>query len=52
MRYYTSLLQHAGCTGFAHETAIVYGDELVMNAAAARTDPNDLGDVVNRTCAR
>ncbi len=44
--YYTSLLQHAGCTGFAHETAIVYGDELVMNAAAARTDTNDLGDVL------
>ena len=45
--YYTALLQHAGCTGFAHETAVVYGDELVMNAAAARTDPADLGDVVN-----
>jgi HD-GYP domain-containing protein (c-di-GMP phosphodiesterase class II) len=45
--YYTALLQHAGCTGFAHETAIVYGDELVMNAAAARTDTNDLGDLVN-----
>jgi HD-GYP domain-containing protein (c-di-GMP phosphodiesterase class II) len=45
--FYTSLLQHAGCTGFAHETAIVYGDELVMNAAAARTDTTDLGDVVN-----
>lgn len=45
--YYTALLQHAGCTGFAHETAIVYGDELVVNAAAARTDSADLGDVLN-----
>lgn len=39
---YTALLHHVGCTGFAHETARVYGDELAMNRAAARTD---LGDV-------
>jgi DNA-binding CsgD family transcriptional regulator len=45
--FYTSLLQHAGCTGFAHETAAVYGDELVISAAAARTDSADFGDVVN-----
>ncbi len=45
--FYTALIQHAGCTGFAHETAVVYGDELVMNAAAARTDPGDMGDVLN-----
>ena len=43
--YYTALLQHLGCTGFAHETAQVFGDELAMNAAAARTNfasPRDL----------
>ena len=45
--YYTSLLQHLGCTGFAHETVAVYGDELVVNAAAARMDDNDLRDIVD-----
>lgn len=45
--FYTALLQHVGCTGFAHESSAVYGDEMVLNAAVARLDPNDLGDVVN-----
>jgi HD-GYP domain-containing protein (c-di-GMP phosphodiesterase class II) len=36
--FYTALLQHLGCTGFAHETAAVFGDEMAMNAAAARTN--------------
>lgn len=40
--YYTALLQHIGCTGFAHETAVAYGDELAANAAIARTDANGL----------
>jgi HD-GYP domain-containing protein (c-di-GMP phosphodiesterase class II) len=43
--YWTALLEHVGCTGFAHEAASRYGDELVMGAAAARTDfadPRDL----------
>jgi HD-GYP domain-containing protein (c-di-GMP phosphodiesterase class II) len=43
--YWTALLEHVGCTGFAHEAASRYGDELVMGAAAARTnqaDPLDL----------
>ena len=44
---YTSLLQHVGCTGFAHETAAVYGDEMAVNAAAARTDTNDTRDMVD-----
>ncbi len=44
---YTALLQHVGCTGFAHETAGAYGDDLAFNAAAARTDANDVGDVLN-----
>ncbi len=39
--YWTALLEHVGCTGFAHETAQRYGDELVVNAAAARTDVTD-----------
>ena len=43
--FYTALLQHVGCSAFAHETALVFGDELVMNAAAARTNFADPGDV-------
>jgi HD-GYP domain-containing protein (c-di-GMP phosphodiesterase class II) len=44
--YYTTLLQHIGCTGFAHETAQRYGDELVVNAAAARTNLAERRDVL------
>ena len=43
--YWTALLEHVGCTGFAHEAANRYGDDLMANAAAARTnvaDPRDL----------
>ncbi len=36
--YYTTLLEHIGCNGFAHEAAGVFGDELVANAAAAATN--------------
>ena len=42
--FYTTLLEHVGCNGFAHETAIVFGDELVANAAAARTNVADTRD--------
>jgi HD-GYP domain-containing protein (c-di-GMP phosphodiesterase class II) len=42
--YYTTLLEHLGCNGFAHEVAMVYGDELVANAAAARTNVADARD--------
>jgi HD-GYP domain-containing protein (c-di-GMP phosphodiesterase class II) len=45
--FYTALIQHLGCTGFAHESSAVYGDEMVLNAAAARVDSNDLGDVLS-----
>jgi HD-GYP domain-containing protein (c-di-GMP phosphodiesterase class II) len=50
--YYTALLEHVGCAGFAHETAAVYGDELVLNAAASLTNGDDLGDVVNTLIRR
>jgi hypothetical protein len=43
--YWTALLEHVGCTGFAHEAAGRYGDELVLGAAAARTDPTDPRDL-------
>jgi HD-GYP domain-containing protein (c-di-GMP phosphodiesterase class II)/DNA-binding CsgD family transcriptional regulator len=45
--FYTALLQHLGCAGFAHETAAIYDDEFVVNAAAARTDSDDLRDVID-----
>jgi HD-GYP domain-containing protein (c-di-GMP phosphodiesterase class II) len=38
---YTALLHHVGCPGYAHETARLFGDELVVNAAAARTNDTD-----------
>jgi HD-GYP domain-containing protein (c-di-GMP phosphodiesterase class II) len=44
--FYTALLQHLGCNGYAHEAAARYGDELAMNAAAARTNLADGRDVV------
>jgi len=43
--YYTALLQHVGCVGYAHETAAAFGDELSFNAAAGRTNdasPRDM----------
>jgi HD-GYP domain-containing protein (c-di-GMP phosphodiesterase class II) len=42
--FYTSLLAHVGCAAFSHEMSAVFGDELMANRAAARTnfaDPRD-----------
>jgi HD-GYP domain-containing protein (c-di-GMP phosphodiesterase class II) len=37
--YYTTLLQHIGCTAYAHEAAAMLGgDEIAVKAAAVRTD--------------
>lgn len=36
--FYTALLHHVGCAGYAHETAKLFGDDLVANLAAGRTD--------------
>lgn len=44
--FYTTLIQHLGCAGFAHEASAIYGDEMVLNAAVARVDTNDVRDVV------
>jgi HD-GYP domain-containing protein (c-di-GMP phosphodiesterase class II) len=43
---YTSLLLHAGCSGYASESARAFGDELVMFAASARTNLADPRDVL------
>jgi HD-GYP domain-containing protein (c-di-GMP phosphodiesterase class II) len=43
--FYASLLQHIGCTGYAHETYLVWLDDIAANRAARRTnfaDPKDL----------
>lgn len=42
---YTSLLYHVGCIGYAHETARLFGDELLWNAAVESTDVADPRDV-------
>lgn len=44
--YYTALLQHVGCIGFAHETAMAFGDELAVNAAVVRMDSNRAADAM------
>ncbi len=43
--FYVTLLLHVGCTALAHEATTVFGDDLAVNRAAARTDfadPRDL----------
>jgi HD-GYP domain-containing protein (c-di-GMP phosphodiesterase class II) len=43
--FYATLLLHVGCTALAHETAVVFGDDLSVNNAVAKTnfaDPRDL----------
>jgi HD-GYP domain-containing protein (c-di-GMP phosphodiesterase class II) len=45
--YYTTLLQHMGCTAYAHEAArMLGGDELAVKRAAVRTDFARPGDVL------
>ena len=34
--FYTALLHHVGCPGYAHETARLFGDELAAPAAVDR----------------
>jgi HD-GYP domain-containing protein (c-di-GMP phosphodiesterase class II) len=36
--YYVALLAHIGCVGFAHETAVAYGDEMAVNSAVSGVD--------------
>jgi len=37
--YYTTLLQHVGCTAYAHETAALFGgDDIAVRAGGARID--------------
>jgi HD-GYP domain-containing protein (c-di-GMP phosphodiesterase class II) len=43
--YYTALLHHVGCVGYAHETSRLFGDEIAANVAAGRVDPASLTDL-------
>jgi HD-GYP domain-containing protein (c-di-GMP phosphodiesterase class II) len=43
--FYTALLHHVGCVGYAQETARLWGDELATNVAAGRTDPTSPSDL-------
>ena len=43
--FYATLLMHVGCTALAHETAAVFGDDLTVNSAVARTNFADPRDV-------
>ena len=49
---YTGLLLHAGCVGFAHETARLFGDEFVAQMAAERADRSDARDVATTLVPR
>jgi len=44
--YYTALLEHLGCIAYAHESALAFGDELVMAAAGSRANPVDRRDIL------
>lgn len=45
--YYTTLLQHIGCTAYAHEAAaLLGGDEIAVKRAALRTDFGDPRDIL------
>jgi len=50
--FYTALLHHVGCTGYAHETARLFGDELVLNAAAGGATPPTRGTCSGASCPR
>jgi HD-GYP domain-containing protein (c-di-GMP phosphodiesterase class II) len=39
--FFTSLLLHVGCPGFSHETAALFGNELVVTRAVARMNLAD-----------
>jgi HD-GYP domain-containing protein (c-di-GMP phosphodiesterase class II)/DNA-binding CsgD family transcriptional regulator len=43
--YYSALLHHVGCVGFASETARLFGDEIMANTAAGRTDASSAADL-------
>ena len=49
---YSGLMLHAGCVGFAHETAQLYGDEFTVQMAAERANRADARDVATTLVPR
>jgi hypothetical protein len=49
---YTGLMLHAGCVGFARETAQLYGDEFTVQMAAERANRADARDVATTLVPR
>jgi HD-GYP domain-containing protein (c-di-GMP phosphodiesterase class II) len=45
--YYTALLQHIGCTAYSHETALLFGDDVALNAAGEKTDHNRPSEIIS-----
>ena len=44
--YWTTLLQHVGCTAPAHEAARLFGDDLTVGMQVERTDPTSLRETL------
>lgn len=44
--FYTTLLQHVGCTAPAHETAYLFGDDLTVALQAEQTDSASLRETL------
>src|SRR6266851_4318295 len=50
--YYTTLLQHIGCTAYAHEAAaLLGGDEIAVKRAAMHTNFGNAGAVLDSCVA-
>jgi HD-GYP domain-containing protein (c-di-GMP phosphodiesterase class II) len=44
--FYTTLLLHVGCTALAHETMAMWGDDVALLGAVARTNPDDPAEMM------
>ena len=42
---YTALLQHLGCTAYAHEMARIWGDDIVTTRVSFLSDSGELADM-------
>ena len=50
--YYTTLLQHIGCTAYAHETAALFGgDDIAVRAGGARIDSANPREALPSYCS-
>lgn len=44
--YYLGLIQHLGCTAYASEAAVIFGDEIAANAWLLAADHGDAGEMI------